>query len=155
MAYTNEYKDAKTGLSYMKEALSQKGAKSCISLLKDYAFMAVNNGADRDFIELYESLEKEEKDNKRLTVYLALAYLNLGDYKKTMEIITPDFVLNDIKEGELSMSKIWFDMHALMLQKEKGLSESEAKACVEEEYPLPYALDFRMHERKKQNKIFK
>ena len=152
MAYTNEYKDAKTGLSYMKEALSQKGAKSCISLLKDYAFMAVNNGADRDFIELYESLEKEEKDNKRLMVYLALAYLNLGDYKKTMEIITPDFVLNDIKEGELSMSKIWFDMHALMLQKEKGLSESEAKACVEEEYPLPYALDFRMHERKKQNK---
>ena len=67
-----------------------------------------------------------------------------------MEIITPDFVLNDIKEGELSMSKIWTDMHIAMLQAEQGINLEQVQKQAEEKYPLPYALDFRMHELKKE-----
>ena len=76
--------------------------------------------------------------------------INKENIKKTMEIIKPDFVLNDIKEGELSMSKIWTDMHVAMLQDKENLSFEEAEKQAEIRYPLPYELDFRMHELKKE-----
>lgn len=149
MAYTNELGDGKTGLKYMGKAFQIQEAKENIFFLKDYATMATNNGADRDWIAVYNGLSDSLKEHKRLQVYLALAYLHIGEYKKTMEIITPNFVLNDIKEGELSMSKIWTDMHIAMLQDKDGLSLEDATKTAEELYPLPYALDFRMHELKK------
>ena len=150
MAYTNELSDSKTGLAYMEKALQMQGAKENIFFLKDYATMATNCGADKAWIEVYNSLHDNLKAHKRLQVYLALAYLHIGDYKKTMEIITPDFVLNDIKEGELSMSKIWTDMYIAKLQAEEGMDFAKVKKIAEEKYPLPYALDFRMHELKKE-----
>ena len=133
----------------MKKALQMQGAKENIFFLKDYATMATNNSADKAWIELYHSLNEKLKAHKRLQVYLALAYLHVGEYEKTMEIITSDFVLNDIKEGELSMSKIWTDMHIAMLQEKEGLSFEDATKQAETRFPLPYALDFRMHELKK------
>lgn len=148
MVYTNEYKDSKTGLEYMEKALALKGAKTCISLLKDYATMATNNGADEKWIDVYQTLSEKFQAHKRLQVYLALAYLHIGNYAKSMEIITPDFVLNDIKEGELSMSKIWTDMHIAMLKDKENLTVEEATKKAAEVYPLPYALDFRMHDLK-------
>lgn len=149
-AYTNELGDSQKGLSYMEKALQMQGAKENIFFLKDYATMATNFGADKAWIEVYNSLNGALKAHKRLQVYLALAYLHIGDHTKAMEIITPDFVLNDIKEGELSMSKIWTDMHIAMLQTEQGMSLEQAQKQAEEKYPLPYALDFRMHELKKE-----
>lgn len=150
MAYTNEFGDSKKGLAYMEKALKIDGAKENIFFLKDYATMATNNGADKSWISVYNSLNEKLKAHKRLQVYLALAYLHVGEYRKTMQIITPDFVLNDIKEGELSMSKIWKDMHVAMFMNERGMSFEEAQKAADEKYPLPYALDFRMHELKKQ-----
>ena len=151
MAYANEYNDGKKGLLYMKKALAMQGAKECVSLLKDYATMATNHNADKEWIDFYATLSPSFQAHKRLRVYLALAYLHIGEYQKTMKIITPNYVLNDIKEGELSMSKIWTDMHVAMLQDKKGLTKEEAIKRAEEEYPLPYALDFRMHALKKLN----
>ena len=150
MAYTNELGDSKTGLSYMKKALQMQGAKENVFFLKDYATMSTNYGADKNWIDVYSGLNEQLKVHKRLQVYLALAYLHVGEYKKAMEITTPDFVLNDIKEGELSMSKIWTDMHIAMLQDKEGLTQAEAEEQAEKRYPLPYALDFRMHELKKE-----
>jgi tetratricopeptide (TPR) repeat protein len=150
MAYTNELGDSKKGLEYMQKALALDGAKENIFFLKDYATMSTNCGADREWIETYQELSETLKAHKRLQVYLSLAYLHVGEYQKTMEIIKPDFVLNDIKEGELSMSKIWTDMHVAMLQDKENLSLEEAEKQAEIRYPLPYELDFRMHELKKE-----
>ena len=127
-----------------------QGAQENVFFLKDYATMSTNHGSDEKWVEVYNGLNEQLKAHKRLQVYLALAYLHIGEYKKTMEIITPDFVLNDIKEGELSMSKIWTDMHIAMLQAEQGMTLEQAQKQAGEKYPLPYALDFRMHELKKE-----
>ena len=134
----------------MQKALGLDGAKENIFFLKDYATMSTNCGADKKWIEVYQGLSEKLQAHKRLQVYLSLAYLHVGEYKKTMEIIKPDFVLNDIKEGELSMSKIWTDMHVAMLQDKENLSLEEAEKQAEIRYPLPYELDFRMHELKKE-----
>ena len=43
----------------------------------------------------------------------------------------------DVREGELSMGQLWEQLH----MKEHNITLEEAR----EKYPLPYALDFRMH----------
>ncbi len=144
-AYANELNDSKKGIELLEKALKMQSGMSCVSLLKDYAKMTTSNGQDQKWIDIYEQLDDNIKAHKRLQVYLAIAYLNLDNYQKPIEIITPDFVLNDVKEMELSMSQIWVDMYIKKLQKEQGLSYEQAEKESKEKYPLPYALDFRMH----------
>ncbi len=153
MIYCNEYSDAEKGLGFIEKALALNGGMENIFLLKDYAKTSVNNGDDEKWIKVYSKLNESLKRHKRLQVYYALAELHIGNYKTAMKIITPDFVLNDIKEGELSMSKIWQDMHVAKLQDEEGLSLEKATIEAEKRYPLPFALDFRMHELKKTGEL--
>ena len=51
--------------------------------------------------------------------------------------MTQPLVIPDIREGELSLSDVWFTLHT----RRHGISRDEA----EERFPLPDALDFRMH----------
>ena len=63
----------------------------------------------------------------RLRMYLAVSYINLSQLDKAKEIINEDFVMSDIKEGELSVSALWKEIYG-------------------NRKPLPQSLDFRMHE---------
>jgi len=63
-----------------------------------------------------------------------------GGYREALEIITKDFRMPDIKEGEFSVSHLWIAIHKHMM--EPGATDKEVLA----RYPLPYELDYRMHE---------
>jgi hypothetical protein len=103
-------------------------------------------GNDKKWIETYYTLSQEMQNNGRLQVYLAIAYLHVGNAEKASTIITPDFVLNDVKEGELALSKLWSDIYSEIVGKKTGLTGKDLKEKVEKDYPLPYSLDFRMHD---------
>ena len=78
-------------------------------------------------------------------MYLAFALFHVGKLEDAKKILNPNFVLNDVKEGELSLSKLWIDLHIAIIAKEDNISIEEASRLVNERYPLPYELDFRMH----------
>jgi hypothetical protein len=84
------------------------------------------------WLEIYEDLNNVLKSDGRLMFYCALSYLRLGNATKAAEIITPDFVMCDIKEGEISISHLWYEIYEELTGDKK--------------YSLPFSLDFRMHE---------
>ena len=70
----------------------------------------------------------------------------MGRLDEAAAQLTPDFKMADIKEGELSVSQIWFDLYTLIIKRDTGLTdEEEVRKILLEKYPLPKTLDFRMH----------
>ena len=107
------------------------------------------DGGDTLWLDIYETLPKELKDLGRLRLYKAIALINLDRLEEAAEIINKDFVLSDIKEGELSVSYYWFRLYRGLYAKEKGLKYDEQDTALAQaadaKYPLPKKLDFRMH----------
>ena len=58
--------------------------------------------------------------------------------------------MSDIKEGELSVSHLWFELYRRIYAYENGIeydeSNDELKKNADRKYPLPKSLDFRMHD---------
>ncbi|MBQ8685373.1 MAG: DUF5107 domain-containing protein [Clostridia bacterium] len=144
--YRNEWKDNEKALFYQEKVYARKEAFESLSLVKEYAAWLTSMGLDRKWIEAYAKLDKEMQANGRLRVYLAMALLHVGKAEEAAKIITPDFVLNDVKEGELALSKLWKDIYTDIVAKQTGLTGKALDAEVEKLYPLPYSLDFRMHD---------
>ncbi len=146
MIYLNDLGDKENAFKYLDKAYATAIAKGNYSFIKEYANALVNNGKDEQWIEIYNSLSDEFKKTGRLLVYYAFALLHVGKPYEASKIITPDFVLNDVKEGELSISKLWQDVYTEICKAEYNLTDEQARKKAEEIYPLPYALDFRMHD---------
>ena len=98
------------------------------------------------WIEIYNTLSNELRSNGRLKMLLGAAYARCGDISSARAMITPDLVVDDIKEGEYALSSIWVEIYTEVLAKERGIDASSLTAAdVLSIYPLPEALDFRMH----------
>jgi len=98
------------------------------------------------FLDQKTLFSETVQNHPRFRLLCARVYLALGDTEEAMRILTPDFTMPDIKEGELSVSALWVQMYIQHLMKTEGLCGSDARNEVQKRYPLPYALDFRMHE---------
>lgn len=82
------------------------------------------------WIRMFDELPEQLKTDGRLLFYKAFALLRSGNPRAAADILTPEFVMNDIKEGEVSISHLWFEIY-------DQLGEAD-------NHPLPFDLDFRM-----------
>ena len=100
--------------------------------------------------EIYDKLPEIKKEIGRLRLFRAIALLNLSRLDEAAEIINEDFVMSDIKEGELSVSHYWFELYRRIYARDIGKEyDSDNKQLITEadkKYPLPKSLDFRMHD---------
>jgi hypothetical protein len=107
------------------------------------------DGGDEQWLEIYAQLSPALQNMGRLRLYKAIALINLDRLEQAAEIINEDFVLSDIKEGELSVSYYWFRLYRGLYAKENGIPYNENDKALAEaadrKYPLPRKLDFRMH----------
>ena len=128
-------------------AVGQDGyANSVYAFLKDVGRAFTEHGRDQEWLDVYQNLSDELKAMGRLKLYYAYALMNLNYLDKAKAIITPDFVLNDIREGESSITKLWQELYKKIYMQEYGVSEQDAKVNSIKKYPLPYELDYRMHD---------
>ncbi len=126
------------------------------ALLPDSLPIAVECGAvlcssGRDemaekYLELTAQMPEHIRQNGRIRLWSIRAHLSLREPEKALAILVPGFTVPDIKEGELSLSFLWFEAHKQQLMKSEGLSEKEAAEQVKSRFPLPYEFDYRMHE---------
>ena len=72
------------------------------------------------------------------------ALARLGEYRRAANVVTEGLLVPDIKEGEYSLSEIWIEIYSGILAKEKGVKTPTPEEVLAA-YPLPRALDFRMH----------
>ena len=147
MLYKSEWKDMAKAREYILKAFRLKGDDP--TLCKEVAMQLTADGGDAMWLDIYASLPNALQDLGRLRLYKAIALINLDRLEEAAEIINPDFVLSDIKEGELSVSHYWFRLYRGLYAKENGLAyDGQDKALAEAadaKYPLPKKLDFRMH----------
>ena len=147
MLYKSELADLAKAREYILKAFSMKGDNP--TLCKEMAMQLTTDGGDALWLDIYETLPKELKELGRLRLYKAIALINLDRLEEAAEIINEDFVLSDIKEGELAVSYYWFRLYRGMYAKEKGLKYDEQDKALAQaadaQYPLPKKLDFRMH----------
>ena len=148
MIYKNEKNDLAESRRLILEAYEMK--KDCHTLLKEVAMQLTSDGGDSIWLEIYETLSDKLKASGRLMLYKAIALMNLSRYKEASLIINESFVMSDIKEGELSVSHLWFELYRNIYAEENGLlySPEDKELCrkADEKYPLPRKLDFRMHD---------
>ena len=116
--------DYKTACVYMKQAVSLSPAYR--PLLIDCAKLFTEAERYGDWLEIYEGISRELKKAGRIKYLTALAYIGLGMRSQAEKLVNGDLVIEDLREGDLSIEKIWDELYG-------------------EGYPLPKALDFRMN----------
>ena len=146
MLYRNEYKDPTKTRELMLHALELK--PDCAALAIDTAKLLTADGCDAEWLEIYEKLPDEVKAVGRVRLYTAVALKNLERYEEAAKIVNADFVLPDVREGEVSLSELWFTIHRRLYAKENNLvysdDDKELAKAADEKYPLPREIDFRM-----------
>lgn len=147
MLYKNEYGDIEKATELIVSAVKLK--PSSVALEKDAASILTSCGKDELWLEIFDSLSSELKNIGRLRLYKAIAFINLDRLDEAAEILNEDFVMPDVKEGELSVSYYWFELYRRIYARETGKKydpcDKELIKAADEKYPLPKALDFRMH----------
>lgn len=127
MVYKNDKKEPERAVRFMQEAIAETKGKECRGLIADAGALYTTCGADDAWLALFETLSPAMCANGRLQLYSAVAHLHKGEQEKAASYINENFLLSDIKEGELSVSALWKEIYG-------------------EEKELPEHLDFRMHE---------
>lgn len=147
MLYKNEYHQSEKAHELLLAAFELK--RDCRALAIELAGQLVSDGSDALWLELAKKLPPELRDCGRLRLHEAIALLHLDRLEEAAQILNADFVMPDVKEGELSVSHYWFELYRRLYAKECGAAydpQNEALIrAADEKYPLPKALDFRMH----------
>lgn len=136
-----EKRDLEKAADYSVQALemlqdNRKLAIDCGNILYEA-------GQYERLICVMEKLPEEMQTLGRVKLAKAQALIALDRLEEAAKIINTDFVLPDVQEGECSVSGAWISLHEKLLMRD-GMSEEEAKERVQEIYPVPYELDFRM-----------
>jgi len=142
--YKNEFKDAKETEKYL--TLAMNTGTEHRSLYLNYAETLCSLGLYNRCLEMIDSLKDQYKAIGRIQLYKSICFMNTGRLEEAKAILNKDFMMPDIKEGELAVSDIWFKLYTLVLKSEHpDASEDEISILLKEKYPLPDELDFRMH----------
>lgn len=147
MLYKNEYKDGARAKEYLLRAY--RALPDCRALAEELGALLTATGDDLMWVSLYEGMPDTLRNVGRIRLLYALALLHLDRLDEAREIVNPDFAMPDIKEGELSVSALWFMLYRRLFARENGIpfreDDRELAARADEVYPLPKSLDFRMH----------
>ncbi len=140
----NVYGDTKSAADNMLRAVEL--IPDYRPLLWDCADALIADGRHAKFLDVYDNLSDAMKKNGRILFFVGVCLIKLERLEEARALLTEKLVVNDLKEGEYSISQLWVELYRLIIAKEKSVSpESITEAAVLEAYPLPYQLDFRMH----------
>ena len=99
----------------------------------------------RDLLDLLDTFPPDLRQRERVRVMEARAALDIGDLRKVRGILRTVVDMPDIREGEVSLTDLWFRMHEKRLANaENVLIDTALRERVRRDFPPPPALDFRM-----------
>lgn len=107
----------------------------CLRL--EYAQALANAQEYSTLMAYLDKLPTETQVMPRFQYLRAAAAISLEDYDVAERILRSPLIIPDMREGELSLCSLWF----ALFEKKYQLTAEE----VEERFPLPRELDFRMH----------
>jgi hypothetical protein len=96
-------------------------------------------------LELLHLLPAELRGAGRIRLLEGQAALAAGDLDRVALLFDGSLVVDDLREGERSLSQLWLDYHTERVSRAENLPVDEAlKERVRRTYPVPAFLDYRM-----------
>lgn len=162
--------DLEGGIDAFMKSISLKPnawAYRCLAILKDeclYMYEAVKllpiapiviecltmfngNGRYEDTITLRSTLDEELKNNRRVLLSYVDALIMTDVFDEAEELLISGIEPDDIREGEVLLSDLWYKLHTRKIMKEENLADDmyrETLARVKKEMVLPDSLNFIM-----------
>ena len=97
------------------------------------------------WLDLLVELDAAVQAQGRVRLLEGQAALAVGDFARVEALFKAKLVIDDLREGERSLSHLWFEYHQTRLSREEGIDIDDAlEERVRKEYPVPAVLDFRM-----------
>ncbi|MBC8232432.1 DUF5107 domain-containing protein [bacterium] len=98
----------------------------------------------QDMLNFLSNLPTQIRDRGRMRVMEARAALKMGNLQEVEEILQSRPSVPDIREGEVTLSDLWFGMHEKRIAAKDNISiDDEIRQRVRRDYPPPSWLDFR------------
>ena len=118
----------------------------CLPLLIEAGTFLVDHGEAQAWLDIVDQLAVATRAAGRVRLLEARARLASGDFDGTEAILRDEtLAINDLREGERSLSHLWFEAHEQRLAQQLGVEADDVlKERVRAEFPLPGHLDFRM-----------
>lgn len=102
-------------------------------------------GRTAEWLEIVAGLDEPDRFSGRIRLLEAQAALDQNDFDRAEQILVTPLVVDDMREGELALSQLWFDLHVRRLSQVEGIPiDHVLYRRVHLELPLPGELDFRM-----------
>jgi tetratricopeptide (TPR) repeat protein len=140
MLERNVYHNSEKAVEYMQTSVK---LNPVLSIEKDYGETLIKAELYEKWLEYFDG-DCVNKQSERLQFYKAYALKKLRRYEEASKIVNENYTLSDIKEGELSVSELWYEIYGPIITGRDDMDEKERNAIVDKERPLG-KLDFRMH----------
>jgi hypothetical protein len=127
----------------MEEALRLK--PDLLRLAVDCCKTFLDAGLPERWLKLTAELPESVRTEGRMVVMEGHAALKAGHLDRVERILASPPIVDDMKEGEVSLTELWFGLHEQRLSlAEKKPVDDELKARVRRDFPPPHEIDFRM-----------
>ena len=105
----------------------------------------IEAGQPDAWLGLLDELPESVRGVGRVRLLQAQAALAVGDFEAVARVFAENPVVDDMREGEISLSQLWFDFHERRLSAAESVPIEDAlRARVRQEFPVPKEFDFRM-----------
>lgn len=105
----------------------------------------IRAGRAREVLDAIPTMPEPVREYPRMRVLEARAALAAGELDRARALIEDPFEVPDIREGERSLSDIWFELQEKRLAAREGVPiDEELRQRVRKDYPPPPHLEFRM-----------
>ena len=143
MLYRNEYCDYEKATRFMLESFALQ--KTHRNIAQDALETLMKAEKYKECVDLFDSLNSNLQEIGKMQYCKAYSLTKLKRYNEAREIVNSDFKMDDIKEGDISIADLWYELYGAILKAEGKIFENEnVEKAVEKYYPLG-DLDFRMH----------
>lgn len=102
-------------------------------------------GRSQDWLNMLPELSEADRLAGRIRLLEGQAALATKDFARAEQIFSAPFVFDDYREGERSLSDLWYQLHEERLRLTENVPvDDELRRRVHRDFPLPKAFDFRM-----------
>jgi tetratricopeptide (TPR) repeat protein len=114
------------------------------SLALECCRVLIEAGRSEDMLNLMDDLPPQIRGLGRMRIIEAQAAMKMGDLQRVEDILRSRPPVADVREGEVTLSNLWFEMHEKRIAAEGNIPiDDKLHQRVRRDYPPPSWLDFR------------
>lgn len=114
------------------------------SLITEAGRFFVDAGEPEKWLEMLPTFAPALREDGRIRLLEAQASLSVGKTEIVADFFNSAPIVDDIREGEMSLENLWVDWQTQELARKENLLIEEARRLVWQKRPLPPAFDFNM-----------